>query len=65
MTAFIFSGLSWQGHEFLDNIRNPDVWGRTKEGMKAVGGFGLEIAVQVAKAYAKHFVEKQLGLHLE
>jgi hypothetical protein len=64
-TAFIFSGLSWAGHEFLDNIRNPDVWSRTKDGMKAVGGFGLEIAAQVAKAYVKQFIEKQLGLRLE
>jgi Hypothetical protein (DUF2513) len=24
--------LTWQGHEFLETVRDPDVWERTKEG---------------------------------
>jgi hypothetical protein len=25
--------LTWDGHEFLDAIRDPEVWRRTKEGV--------------------------------
>ena len=30
--------LTWQGHEFLDNARNEEVWGKTKEIVKEKGG---------------------------
>jgi hypothetical protein len=26
--------LTWQGHEFLETVRDPEVWARTKEGAK-------------------------------
>ncbi len=25
------SKLTWQGHEFLEDIRDPDIWSKTKE----------------------------------
>ena len=62
MTSFVFKGLTWQGHEFLDTIRNPEVWKRTKAGMHAVGGFGLDVLVQVAKAEGKRLITEKLGI---
>jgi hypothetical protein len=64
MTQFILTGLSWQGHEFIDSIRNPEVWGKTKAGMKAVGGFGLDLMVQLAKAEGKRLITEKLGIPL-
>ena len=32
------SALTWQGHEFLDAIRNDTVWSKTKEIIKDKGG---------------------------
>jgi hypothetical protein len=29
--------LTWQGHELLEAIRDPEIWRRTKEGAKKVG----------------------------
>ncbi|MBA4207277.1 MAG: hypothetical protein C0457_19985 [Polymorphum sp.] len=44
------SGLSWHGHEFLDTIRDEEIWKRTKEGAKSVGSFSIDVIKDVAKA---------------
>lgn len=33
--------LTMAGHEYLDTIRDEEVWRRTKEGDRAVGSFSL------------------------
>ena len=35
-----------------------------KAGMKAVGGFGLDLMVQVAKAEGKRLITEKLGLSI-
>lgn len=64
MTQFFLTGLTWEGHEFIDSIRNPEVWTKTKAGMKVVGGFGLDLMVQLAKAEGKRLITEKLGLTL-
>ena len=56
-------GLTWQGHDFLDTIRDPDVWRKTKEGAKKASGAGFGFVVELGKAYAKAELQK-LGLPL-
>jgi hypothetical protein len=56
--------LSWQGYEFLDSVRDPEIWRRTKEGMNKAGTFGVDFAWQIAKAYGKHVVKERLGLEI-
>lgn len=34
--------LTWRGHEFLDAIREPEVWRRTKGGLAKVGNASIE-----------------------
>jgi DNA-binding transcriptional ArsR family regulator len=31
--------LTWDGHEFLDTIRDPEIWRKTKEGASAAGSW--------------------------
>jgi hypothetical protein len=64
MLGFIFRGLSWRGHEFLDTVRSPEVWRRTKEGAAKAGATGFQVVLQLAAAYGKQVVQEQLGLHL-
>nr|WP_242431977.1 DUF2513 domain-containing protein [Burkholderia ambifaria] len=45
-----FSGLSWAGHDFLDAVRSPVVWRRTKEVASAAGGFTVDLLLSVAKS---------------
>lgn len=46
-----FRGLTWAGHDFLDSVRSPDVWNRTKQAASAAGGFTVELLVFAAKTY--------------
>jgi hypothetical protein len=63
-TAFLFTGLTWEGHEFIDSIRSPEVWSKTTAALKGVGGVGLELMLQVAKAEGKRLLSEKLGLPL-
>lgn len=51
--------LTWEGHEFLDAVRDDTVWRRTKERVsRAVGSASIEVVKAVAEGIAKG----QLGL---
>lgn len=56
--------LTWDGHEFLDDIREPAIWKKTKEGATAVGSASLQFMWEMAKAIAKQEAKKRLGLDL-
>jgi hypothetical protein len=45
--------ITWKGYEFLDDIRDPEVWGKTKERAKAVAGIGLNFLWEIAKVEIK------------
>lgn len=47
---YIEIGLSWAGHEFLDNIRDPEIWRTTKSGAAKLGSFSLSLIADLAKA---------------
>lgn len=57
--------LTWLGHEFLDSIRDPEIWSKTKEGAVASGGFSLEIIGALAKGLVKQKVQKHTGIEIE
>ena len=51
--GYIISRPSWQGHEFLADTKDTDVWQKTKERAKVVGGAGLGFMWEIAKAEIK------------
>lgn len=59
--AFIEIGLTWQGHEFLENVRDPEIWRKTKAGATKVGSLSIGVLVDVAKAVVAAKL-KSLGL---
>ena len=42
--------LTWEGHGFLGDVREPDIWRKTKERAKGVAGVGLAFVWEIAKA---------------
>lgn len=62
--AWIFDRLTWSGHDFLDTVRDPEVWKRTKSGASKIGGLAFEGMKNMAMAYAKHLAKERLGLDL-
>ena len=63
-TCWLVERLTYSGHEFLDTVRDGEVWRRTKDGAAKVGGAGLKLVAQLAGAYAKQVAAERLGLHL-
>jgi Hypothetical protein (DUF2513) len=53
------NGITWVGYDFLDSVRDDDVWRETRESIgKSVGTASFE----VVKALATHLAMKALGL---
>lgn len=51
-------GITWQGHEFLDSVRDDGVWSHTKETLKPIASASFEVVKSIAFAY----VNSKLGL---
>ena len=53
----IFS-ISYEGHQFLDNIRSNEIWKQTKATMEEVGSFSINVMSQVAS----NLISAKLGI---
>ncbi len=57
-------GLTWKGHEFLDNIRAKDIWDQASEHASNLGGFSMELLGDLAKGLVKTKIAKHTGIEL-
>ena len=53
--------LSWKGHEYLDTIRDPKIWKKTKSTLGRIGNWSFSVALDIAKGLAVSEARK-LGL---
>ncbi|KPX27187.1 MULTISPECIES: DUF2513 domain-containing protein [Pseudomonas] len=51
--------LTYKGHEFLDTIRDGEVWRRTKAGAEKAGVAGLGVLLELGKAYGKEVLKEK------
>ena len=58
------TGLTWRGHEFLDSIRDPEIWRETKDGAKKIGGLSIELIGELAKGLLKKKIEDCTGIKI-
>lgn len=57
------SGLTWDGQDYLDAIRDPKVWSKVKKTVKeAVGSTTLEVVKQTGALVAMSMVKAKLGI---
>jgi hypothetical protein len=54
--------LTWAGHDFLDAIRDPEVWAKTKQGAEAVRSWSLETLKEIGKGLIKKQIEEYTGV---
>jgi hypothetical protein len=47
------SRLTWQGHEFLDNIKDAGIWKSTKAKVSQLSGVALSVVAAIAEAEIK------------
>ncbi|ANV26224.1 hypothetical protein BA939_19940 [Rhizobium sp. S41] len=62
--GWLVEGMTWSGHDFLDSVRDPDVWDRTKAGALQAGGFTVELLKDLAKGFIKKQIEDRTGISL-
>ena len=53
-------GLTYDGHQFLETVRNPRVWEETKSLSKKVGSFSLNVISSVATDIIARLIKAQL-----
>lgn len=56
--------LTYKGHEFLETIRDGEVWNRTKAGAEKAGNAGIGFLLELSKAYGKQVITERLGIAL-
>jgi hypothetical protein len=57
--------ITWAGHEFLDAIRDSEIWRQTKAGVDMAGGFSVDLISSLAKGFLKKKIEKHTGVELD
>jgi hypothetical protein len=57
-------GISWRGFEFLDTIRDDEIWIKTKKTAIDLQNFSVETIKDIAKAYFKKKFKDTIGLEM-
>ena len=52
--------LRWPGHEFLNTLRDPSVWEKTKEVSRKAGGGGLQVMLEIGRTIIVEAAKEQL-----
>lgn len=57
----IFRRLSWEGHDFIDTVRDNEVWSQTKDTAKKAGSGAIEFVWGIAKEITKAEIKRRTG----
>ncbi|WP_167804211.1 DUF2513 domain-containing protein [Limosilactobacillus fermentum] len=60
--VYIYS-ITWKGHEFLDNIRDPEVWGKTKSITGKFASVSVSLVSNIASQVISKLIEDTMHLH--
>ena len=56
--------ITWLGYEFLETVKDPEIWDLAKNGAANAGGAGLELLGQLAKGLIKTKIEQHTGIDI-
>lgn len=51
------SDLSWEGHSYVDNIRDNKVWAKVKEKTKGIASASLPVLIEYAKMAVISYIQ--------
>lgn len=52
--------LTFKGHEYLDNIRSPEVWSRSKKIAGKIGSVSLDVMATIASKVIAELINKNM-----
>ena len=55
-------GLTWEGHDFLDSIRDRSVWQKAQGRAENTGLHAAQLTVDILKELGKSVIKESLGL---
>lgn len=53
--------LTWEGHEFLDTIRDKEVWSKTKTVANKLESVSIGILSRIGTGVLNHMIDKTMG----
>lgn len=59
---FCFSKITWEGHQFLDNIRDNTVWKNTKKSVSKLSSVSISFLSKVASNVLSQMIKNDLGV---
>lgn len=45
--------LTWNGHEFIESVRDPEIWKKTKAGAEKVGTWSIKLLGEMASGFVR------------
>ena len=61
---YSIKAITWEGHDFLDSVRDSKTWAKTKKGALSAGGFSVDLLKDLAKGFVKKQIEERTGVQL-
>ncbi len=55
------SSITWNGHKFLDNVRDVKIWNKTKNILTPLKSISIDLISETASKVIIHYIDKQLG----
>lgn len=53
--------ITWDGHEFLETVRDEKIWASTKGAAKKIGSFSVDTLKELGKGFIKKQVKDYTG----
>ena len=63
-THYVPIRLTYKGHEYLDVIRDPEIWKKTRQGAALAGGFTFDLLKDLATGFIKKQIKDKTGVDL-
>lgn len=58
---YIFKSITFEGYTFLDTIRNPEIWSKTKSVLSHLENVSIKIISTVSSNVLDHMIDKWTG----
>lgn len=58
-------GITWIGYEYLETIRDPEIWRKTQAGALRLGNFSVEVIKELAVGFVKQQIKQRTGVEID
>ncbi|EOA2468278.1 DUF2513 domain-containing protein [Listeria monocytogenes] len=60
--SIFVSNITWSGHQFLDNIRDDEVWRKTKKSASRFSSVSVSFLSTIASSVLSQMIKNNLGV---